>query len=746
MTDAPDPRPRSEAEASEEALRAFVAAWSRGERPDLDRFCAERGGGAALRRRIDEFLFVAAGEEEEADPRARAQEESGLSSGRTLAGFRIVREIGRGGMGIVYEAEEIALRRRVALKVLPRPLTLQPEIVERFRRESATAARIRHRGIVEVHAVGESDGVSYFSMELVDGTSLEALLTRLREDRAEAFEPEGFRRALARSFEGGSVDRGGGAAAARIARGPIETICRIVADVAEALDHAHREGVVHRDVKPPNVLLRRDGSVVLTDFGLAREVGLGSLTQPGMLVGTLPYLSPELAEGRDADTDHRADVYSLGATLYELLTLERPFEGKSVPELLRKIASKSPRDPADLNPRLAPDLVTIVLKAIEKDPARRYATAADFASDLRAFLGYRPIAARRASAAQRILHWMRREPLQLALLVTVVVALGVPTAMWLGGYVLEDGGFVVRARGREDAERIENALEHGFDELGEGSPSEALAAFEEALRIRPGIPEALAGRAMTHLWRGDPETALRELDRVGTALESALPLQRVRRAALELEGRPESAWPNVAEPVEATDLFVAAMLQIRRGEDGDASAFPRAVQLLEKAIRVSPHARAVFHFQLAHAAGHAGDAAAGARVGEALRALWPRSSRAWIWIGYSTPRDDVASRVAAFERSLEIEPSSIRALSNLAQAQLESFDDAAAIATLRRAVALDDGRAVSFLNLGIVLRHAGQPEEALAAFRRARELDPSEPAAQRLIDETLAMNGGSAPR
>ncbi|HKE01456.1 MAG TPA: FG-GAP-like repeat-containing protein, partial [Planctomycetota bacterium] len=415
------------------AVEAFVAARASDAAPDVDAYCREHAElMPELRARIDDVLYV-----EGAMRRTEAAAAPAAAS-PAIGDFRILRELGRGGMGVVYEAEQLSLRRRVALKVLSAHLTLRPEAVERFRREASTVARLRHPGIVQVFAVGEDAGTHWFAMELVEATPLDQVIAQLRE--------RGSRPVLASQLED-VVERptirplGAPEVAPRSPasgrRTFVEVACRLVAEVADALAYAHEAGVVHRDVKPSNVLLRPDGSPVLTDFGLAREEGLPSVTRTGEFAGTAYYLAPEQATPR-RHVDPKADVYSLGVTLFELLTLRRPFEGDSSAEVLSRALSREPPSPRRFNPFLPPDLATIVLKAIERDPARRYASAAALASDLRAFLEFRPIAARPAGLPTRIGKLARRHrPATTSFAAASVVAVALGLWWWKRPGVLE---------------------------------------------------------------------------------------------------------------------------------------------------------------------------------------------------------------------------------------------------------------------------------------------------------------------
>jgi serine/threonine protein kinase len=449
MRDSADRR-ASELEA-QAALEEFAALLYEGNVPDPEEFLASHPGVAdQIRERIRDVLaaqgsvgdFAArsSGDTLTAQdlPTSGSDEGSPVAAGRTLGDYRIVREIGRGGMGVVYLAEQVSLRRSVALKVLPAHLTLQPAAIERFQREASTAARLRYRSIVEIYAIGEEGGAHFFAMEFIEGTPLDRVIERMRKESLERLDGKtvGFAVSAAAHRKEieipASLEEPPPTAAPSSAwnKTYIETTCRLIAQVADALEYAHRGGVIHRDVKPSNVLVREDGTPVLTDFGLAREEGLPSVTLTGEFAGTPHYVSPEQAMARRLAVDHRTDVFSLGVTLYELLTLRRPFEGKSSQEVLAKIIAKEPPNPKRWNPVLPRDLVTIVLKSIEKDPDHRYATAAAFAADLRAFLALQPIAARPASAATKTLKFVRRHRAASAGAATLVLGLAGACVWW----------------------------------------------------------------------------------------------------------------------------------------------------------------------------------------------------------------------------------------------------------------------------------------------------------------------------
>ena len=343
---------------------------------------------------------------------------------KTLGDFRIIREVGRGGMGVVYEAEQVSLDRRVALKVLPYAALLDARQLERFKNEARVAASLHHNNIVPVYTVGSERGVYYYAMQFIDGRDLAEIVEQLRKVGAAS------RAALSDNIDSAhssparlagptSSDTAPIAAlstlqaprrvpSGRLPAHSFRTIAEWIASVADALAYAHSLGVVHRDIKPANLLLDQAGTIWISDFGLARLETAATLTAGGDLLGTLRYMSPELARGDHTAVNARTDIYALGVTLYELLTLQPAFTATDRGKLLRQIHDEDPRPPRRINPTIPADLETIVLKAISKDAASRYATAQDTADDLRRFLEHKPIHARRPTLAERATKWARR--------------------------------------------------------------------------------------------------------------------------------------------------------------------------------------------------------------------------------------------------------------------------------------------------------------------------------------------------
>jgi serine/threonine protein kinase/Tfp pilus assembly protein PilF len=423
-------------------VEEYAAALDGGSRPDRQAFLARHPALAAeLAECLDGLEFVAAAASELGPPAEPAgpADVCGIAAEAPpfpLEGYRLVREIGRGGMGVVYEAVEVALGRRVALKLLPSAAALDFRQLQRFKHEARAAALLHHENIVPVFGVGCERGVHYYAMQYIDGVNLAAVVCRLRQRSGRiAGDCSGHGGALPAPSADTLPDAAAALSTQHGSDRPafFRTVAQLGVQAAEALEHAHQVGVVHRDVKPANLLIDTRARLWITDFGLALCQGEGGLTRTGDLVGTLRYLSPEQALGRPGLVDHRTDVYGLGVTLYELLTLEPAYPGNDRQELLRQIAFEEPRPARRLNPTVPVELETILLKAMAKEPAGRYATAQEMADDLRRFLEDRPIRARRPTCFDRATKWARRhKPLvgaAVALVAVALVALAVSTAL-----------------------------------------------------------------------------------------------------------------------------------------------------------------------------------------------------------------------------------------------------------------------------------------------------------------------------
>lgn len=374
---------------------------------------------------------------------------------KRLGDFELVREIGRGGMGVVYEAWQTSLGRRVAVKVLPLAGMLDPIRLRRFQNEARAAAQLNHPHIVDVLCVGCDDGVHYFAMRYVEGTTLAQQGSGFRVRGSENADGEDELGTLTCAISDVSdhphssgehsesrIPKPKSAAfisappprpAASSAPLAYAQIAEWIAQAAEALEHAHAQGVVHRDVKPSNLLVDREGKLWVTDFGIARFGDEAGLTASGDLLGTLRYMSPEQALGRPAAMGVRSDVYGLGATLYELLARRPVFGGDGRGELLRQVAFAQPRPLRKLDRRIPRDLETIAHKALEKAPTDRYAAAGEMAADLRRYLRGEPIRAKPPTALQRAWKWCvrRRGVVAAAVGALVLAVFGLATSTLL---------------------------------------------------------------------------------------------------------------------------------------------------------------------------------------------------------------------------------------------------------------------------------------------------------------------------
>jgi serine/threonine protein kinase/Flp pilus assembly protein TadD len=541
-----DPRVIAALEAYLEALRAGHP-WSREEFLARHTEIAEELGEC-----ISGLEFIQTVAPQLADARlSSARLADDIPPSARLGEYRILREVGRGGMGVVYEAEQVSLGRRVALKVLPFAAAIDPKQRQRFQIEAQAAAQLHHPHIVPIFGVGCDQGIHYYAMQFVEGRSLAAILHELRSSReslavtpdmlsgfaveqtakipSDCGGPEPARSALpgastpctcqaAADRDGAtgpdtvalprSGNDGSKESLAPTAIGPMhqnrafcENVARLGAEAADALEHAHGLGIVHRDIKPANLLIDPHGALWITDFGLARFASDLSLTHTGDMVGTLRYMSPEQCQARGGVVDQRTDIYALGVTLYELLTLQPAFNGRDHQELLRQIAQDEPVSPRRKNSAVPRDLETIVLKAIAKDPASRYTTAQELAADLRRFMEDQPILARRPGIVERTLRWAHRRK---DLVVTAAAILMLASIVGTAAYVaqIRRTNEVLRIKDaqalkKRDAFIIDRypLLDHaGMDAINRASnlfhgqpssatPDAASQAFDEALSI-----------------------------------------------------------------------------------------------------------------------------------------------------------------------------------------------------------------------------------------------------------------------
>jgi WD40 repeat protein len=483
----------------------FAARYRRGERPALREYLDKY---PELADDIRDLFPALVGMEQVKEDRQAIEPPVGLLPPlEQLGDFRIVREIGHGGMGAVYEAEQVSLGRHVALKILPQVLLRDAKQRLRFEREAKAAAKLHHTNIVPVFGIGEHDGRPYYAMQFIQGLGLDEVIeelkwmrpgsrggagppvpagNELRAARKDVSAAEVARSLVTGAFRSppeATVDEALASAEAK-APGPAaepapgrlsdafglspssgalstprddtsgkarkwtywQSVARVGVQVAGALEYAHQQGILHRDIKPSNLLLDTRGSVWVTDFGLAKVEDQANLTATGDVLGTLRYMPPEAFDGRH---DARGDVYSLGLTLYELLVLRPAFDETERSKLIKQVTTGEPPRLERLNRAIPRDLVTIVHKALEREPGHRYPTAGELAADLQRFLDDAPIKVRRPSPRERLVRWARHHPGVAAALAVIGVLLVAATVSSL----------LVAERFRQERNKAEQARE-----------------------------------------------------------------------------------------------------------------------------------------------------------------------------------------------------------------------------------------------------------------------------------------------
>jgi tetratricopeptide (TPR) repeat protein len=747
-------------------VEEFAERYRRGERPTLTEYADKYPELAERIRRVFPTLVVM---EELGSVGGEPTGPFGAAAGAApprLGDYRILREVGRGGMGVVYEAVQESLGRHVALKVLTAHGLLSPRQLQRFEREARAAARLHHTNIVPVYGVGEADGVHYYAMQFIQGRSVDVVLQELRRLRRGAAAGPAGEPTRASAPAAGEVPEGEAAAPPPSAPATSElsgrsdaeyfrSVARIGVQAAEALAHAHAQGVLHRDVKPANLLIDTQGAVWVTDFGLAKLEGSDDLTKEGELPGTLRYMAPERFAG---SADARSDIYSLGLTLYELLTLRPAFPAADRAALVEQILHAEPARPRALDPRLPRDLEAVIRKALAKEPAERYQTAQELADDLRRFLDDLPIHARRSTVVQHLRKWIKRRRA-----VVVTGAVGLLTAVLvLAGSV----GWVLS--------------EHSAQQSRSGAAAEQAVEELETLRGERRWPEAIevarrAERLLTSA-RGDPDQLRRvrellrdlhmaqDLEEIrgqeGDAFEFA-PVDRDYAGAFQRFGIDvEELDPaEAAKRIQARSISVelAAALDYwalrRREQAGEAEAekwrrLVRIARLADPAERRQQVRDALLKQDEKTLKQLAADpkslelpASTLDLLGRALRAVGGPEAAAvflraaqlrrpndfWINHGLASCLVDIPERSEAlrfYTMALGLRPRSPVAWVNLGAAlhERDATDDA--IAALHEALRLNPDFAMAYSNLGNALAHKGDYDGAVAAYEKAAALDP----------------------
>ncbi|MHC5110465.1 MAG: protein kinase domain-containing protein [Planctomycetota bacterium] len=517
------------------------------------------------------------------DAATLALDPSAVEANRDLArkdypeidGYTIAGIVGKGGMGIVYKAHQVKLNRTVALKVLPSVVgAASSAMVSRFRREALAAARLHHTNIIPVYDYGEVADGYYYAMELVEGSPLDDVIDQmsgvdvtsvnaqglarlitefLMEPQVEEGDSDGHSSdvmqsaatpsaatvsatvpsALAASATASSSMTQASMSRATLARARMgrsrayyEQVAKWMADVAEALEYAHEQGIVHRDIKPANLILSNDGRLMVADFGLAKDMDEVGVTVTGSIVGTARYISPEQASGGKLELDHRTDIYSLGATMYELLCFEPAFPGTDHRQLLAEVMTREPRSTRSILPIVPAELDTICLKAMEKSSASRYASAQALADDLRRYLNDIPIEARRPSLAKRAFKFVKRHRVVITIMLAVVAAISF-------------GVHDLYQRRQKRIAQSHRYAESGLSLANFGEWEEAEREFEQALVLYPGSIEARLNLAWMYIKQStevDAETARTLLEKCSVLCEWVLARKPETVSALNFYG------------------------------------------------------------------------------------------------------------------------------------------------------------------------------------------------------------------
>jgi serine/threonine-protein kinase len=809
--------------------------YRRGEQPALTEYTQRH---PELAEQIRE-LFSAVVLMEDLRPGTPAPAGGPATSGEVpcqrLGEYRIVREIGRGGMGVVYEAEQESLGRRVALKVLPPGALANPRQVQRFQQEARAAARLHHSNIVPVFGVGAEGGTHYYVMQYIEGRPLDEVLAELRRLRAQpnprpasplenpraGGEPspqrgDAFSAAVARSLWEGrfraaaepdrpgagdpdaathlegtarppapraSAPSTGAAGSSGALSDPQQPFAKSVAhvgvQVAEALEYAASQGVLHRDVKPANLLLDVFGTVWLTDFGLAKATGTPDLTRTGDLLGTLQYMAPERFRGR---ADIRSDVYALGLTLYELLALRPAYGAAGQAHLIGQITSEEPPRLDRLNPQLPRDLVTVVHKAMARDPADRYPTAGALADDLRRFLDDRSIVARRVRLPERTWRWCRRNPTMAGLLAALLVLALLATGggVWLVRQQVERRAEAARQdqelrkevgraldqavsfRKRFDFHKARELLAQAGKRLEPAGPDDLrrrvdqaradldLAARLDAIRLRrvTRVEERFSNAYFSNTEADrDYEAAFREagLGKVHDDAEAVA--ERVKASAVR--GRLVAALDDWAVSVTNKDRR-AWLFEVARRADFDPRGWRDRVRhplawddraALAELARTAPVAEPSVH--LLAALGQRLQATGGDAVKFLRRVQREHPADFWanLTLGNALKYWGPGEAIGYYRVALAIRPGAAGCYCNLCEVLVLQgwFDEA--IHYYRKALRAAPREAKAQTGLGDLLRDLGRLDEAIDIFQRAVRLDPENVWAHYNLGNALKSQG-----
>jgi serine/threonine protein kinase/Flp pilus assembly protein TadD len=658
----------------------------------------------------------------------------------TIEGYRILGVLGRGGMGIVYSAVQTKLNRTVALKVLPAIMvSTNPSAVDRFRREAAAAARLHHTNIIPIHDFGESRDAHYYAMDLIVGQPLNQLIRHLAGQRVHTLAPthlaEVLRTVPGEGLSASAVETGSRSAADDTStnvssgstgrgRAYFRLVSRWMADAADALHYAHTQGIIHRDIKPGNLILSTDGRIMIADFGLAKTVGEQSMTMTGAFLGALRYVSPEQAMAKRVRVDHRTDIYSLGATLYELLCFQPAFPGDDEKEILGAIIARDPKPPRKVLSAVPSELETICLKALEKSPDARFPTARAMAEELRLYLHDLPLRIKRPGVIKRAAKFVRRRKAPVIAVTSAVLLLASSLA-------------VVYLRDAWRQARIDALLATAQQLKNQSNWKEADEAVARALLIDPHSSRSLLNKAwlkLEHYKANRAEAGRQALEDAEDACRQVLRQDPFNTRALNFLGvvlRRADRYAEAVEPLKrACELDPADFSNWSNLGVVYAAAhdFDKAKELLTKGAELAGvdkergTYRAIAWRNLAAFELYLKNPEAFEHIKNALTCYdkdattWVLRARAELELpsqyNAKTAREDAshANRMANFE-----DPKAKRIL---ATAYLQTGDFDIAISEAQGAITLKDQEAVNRLLIAVAEAKRGQvlaAKEALAA-------------------------------
>ena len=716
----------------EQAVQRFVDAQLQGQQPNIAEFVKQYPGfESQIRRRIQRLqeidgLFTCLMEADTSDFGDEITECSLI--GKRLGDFEILSLIGTGGMGAVFLARQVSLDREVALKVISDISGARAKSLERFKREAKVLAKISHPNIVPIYEVGQQGPYSYFAMEYVKGVSLDNILSSIRNakpDEKASDVMHGCLDAQVSIYNSGHHKES--SSGAEIDTDYIVRISRIIIGIASALDYAHKKGILHRDVKPSNILIDTEGTAKLVDFGLAKDETQQTITITGEFFGTPSYVSPE--QIRKPDTvDCRSDVFSLAATYYECLTLHPPFGGDTVNETLTQVISIEAVPPKKYSPRLSTDFNTVLLHALEKLPEDRYQTAADFAADIENVLEFKPITAKRPSLTQRTYKTLRRNPLKVAATFAFILVIVLGYSLF-SSHRQEKKKVALMERYKQGRDRLEGeqyseALQY-FIKVAKATPNDAevqfyigecyrmagqyekaIEAYHKAIKIRPNYGNAYLGL-------GD---CYKETKRYQEAIE-------IYKQAIEIDPNNTGVYYNLGiayRELDRHDEAIEAFKQTVKINPNDTDAYcnlgtiyrdlgrrDEAIEAFKQMIRITPN-----------------DADAYCNLGTTYRDLG---------------RHDEA--IEAFKQTIKLNPNNTDAYCNLGTIYRDLGRRDEAIEAFKQTIRINPNDADAYYSLGTTYRDLGRYDEAIQVFKEVIRIKPNNATAYATLASAYAESG-----